>query len=79
MSSYLDQKLHKTPMFDNYSIMSLLELWSQEAKQASTETISTILWALLRKREECPYRICSKLLHQMEEMAILSLFQTRVA
>ena len=79
VSAYLDQKLDQTPLFEDYSIMELLALWSQEARQASAETMATILWVLLRKREECPYRICSKLLQQVEEMAILSLFQTRVA
>ena len=77
--SFLDGKLEQTSSLTKYSIVQLLELWSMEAKQASVETISTLLWALLRRKEKCPYRICAKLLQQVEELALVSLSEHRVA
>ena len=76
---FLDNKLATVRQYDSHSIVDLLELWSQQRENASKDVFLTLLWALLRRREECPYRICSKLLHQLEDLTLRYLFNTRVA
>jgi hypothetical protein len=79
LANYLDEKLPKATEYIDKSIVQLLGLWSKHVETSSKEQFLNLLWALLRRRDECPYRICSKLLRQLEDISLHYLLQTRNA
>ena len=78
LSGFLDSQLPNFAVYNESSILDLLEIWAQQRDCQETNFLP-LLWALLRRREDCPYRICSKILHQLEGLSLQYLLQTRVA
>jgi len=79
VTTLLDNKFTEAAQYEQHTIVQLLELWSQSYQNTSKNTFLPLLWALLRRREECPYRICSKLQHQLENLTLLHFFYSREA
>ena len=79
LSGLIDQKLAIDKKYEEYTLFQLLELWGMLHKNGSKEIFLPVLWSLIGRREDCPYRICRKVLVQLQDMTYHNFVHIREA
>lgn len=76
--NFMNERLDCT-LYDNFSIAELLKIWRKAVEFGSIDKVLRVLWALLKRRENCPYKICSKIYCDFERLVTQHLLAIKTA
>ena len=65
--------------FESKSLIELLEIWNGHLNGETSGSVNVLLWSILKRREQCPYRICGQLYLDCELLAARTLRERRSA